>query len=372
MRYVALTEIDNDIIIHGDSCCTTLHELYTALTETNTTEIEIRKDFAEAYFTYSALCDFVEYSAALFPNIRIHVEDTIYDTAIKEVKELMSYHTPEEFVYAIEQNPSRVISTIQMLGKEFTKAHDDVAIANNKLATMLVQIEDLTQRLQYANKDYATLAQKHNDTESRLHVLVERVNYRYEKTVNPDELFVAKHNAYNHVLYLKEISRVHFTDTLIYYLKEILKTLYNVPVRFVVIEPYYAYQRISMYPACKPHWKLTYQDVYSNDIFMAGYQPKVMNDILQDPNHVNYLIVLDRGGYGYPHIDCGNVSTVYLASDLKDVPENISKHNIISYNDDTLFIPYIEDFNKLSPEDKIQKYSSMNVTKSLIKYLEEV
>ena len=57
---------------------------------------------------------------------------------------------------------------------------------------------------------------------------------------------------------------------------------------------------------------------------------------------------------------------------LKDIPTEVSKSDVISYSEDTMFIPYIEDFDKLSPEDKIQKYSSMSVTKELIKILEEV
>lgn len=372
MNYVALLNVDNDIIIRGDNCCTTLQELYTAITETNTTEIEIRKEFADAYFTYSALCDFVENSASLFPNVRIVVEDTVYDTATKHVDELMSMKHPDELVYAITKDPSRIISTIQMLCKSYMQAKDDASVANNKIATMLVQIEDLTKQLGYMKKDYKNVLDLNNELDAKLQALISRVNYRYEKSVNPDEMFVAKSNSYNHVLYIKEISRVHYVDTLIYYMKEVLKTLYSVPVRFVVIEPYYAYGAIDRYPDCKPHWDLTYQDVYSGDILMAGYQPKLMKSILQDANHVNFLIVLDRGGYMTPHIDCQNTTVIYTVSDLKDLPEKIPKNKVISYDDSTLYIPYIDDFDKLSSEDKIQKYSSMKVMKELINYLEEV
>jgi len=372
LKYVAVTSVDNDIIIHGDSCCTNLQELYTALADSNTTEIEIRKDFANKFFTYTALCDFVEYSASIVPHVRIVVEDTLYDTTTQAARELRMYKTPDEFIYALEHNPSRILSTIQTLCKSYLEANDDASVANNKIATMLVQIEDLNKNLEYAKIDKDKLSEMCNELQSKLHALVSRINFSYEKTINPDNLFVSKHNNYTHVLYLKEITRVHYTDTFVYYLQEILKTLYSMPVRTVVIEPYYAYGRSSLYPAFKPHWDLTYRDVYSGDILMAGYQPKVMNDILQNPNHVNYLIVLDRGGYMYPHIDCKNVTTIYLASDLKDVDPVISKDKVISYSDETLFIPYIDNFDKLSPEEKIQKYSSMSVTKELIKYLEEV
>ena len=49
---------------------------------------------------------------------------------------------------------------------------------------------------------------------------------------------------------------------------------------------------------------------------------------------------------------------------------DIDKDKLISYDDSTMYIPYIENFDELSPEDKIKKYSSMNVTKQLINLLE--
>lgn len=369
MKYIALLQVDNDILIQGDGCCTNLQELYTSLSDVNTTEIEIRKDFADTYFTYEGLCDFVEYAAAVVPNIRISVADTVYDNLGQAVKDLQVLKHVDEFIYALETNPSKIMATIQSLCKHYTDAHDDALVASNKLATMSVQIEDLKKQLDYAKKDSFKLQAAHNDTVAKLHSLVSRVNFRYEKTIEPSNLFVTSNNNYSHILYIKEITRVHYTDTLVYYLQEILKTLYGVPVRSVVIEPYYAYSRAAMYPAHKPHWDLTYADIYSGDIFMAGYQPKVMKDIMHNPNKVHFLIVLDRGGYMAPHINSGNVSTVYTVSDLKDAVD-IDKDKLISYDDSTMYIPYIENFDELSPEDKIKKYSSMNVTKQLINLLE--
>ena len=371
MKYVAVEKVDNDILLRGDGCITSLSELYTLLVEPDTDEIEIRADFVKAYFTYTALCDFVENSASVAPNVRVWVADTIYDGVMSAVRDLSEYKDPAEFIYAVEHNPNRVISTIQTLCKSYITANDESSAANNKIATMLVQISDLQRELADANIKNDKLNAVLNDTQAKLHALVSRVNFKYEKTVNPDTMFIAKENSYNRILYLKEITRVHYTDSLVYYIKEILKTLYSSPVRSVVIEPYYSYGREVMYPNYVPHWDLSYQNVYSGDIFMAGYQPKLMKDILQNSNHVHYLIVLDRGGYRVPHIDCANTSTIYLASDTKDVPENIPSNKVITYSANTLNIPYIDDFESLSIEDRIQKYSSMPVVKELIKILEE-
>ncbi len=372
MKYIALSQVDNNIIIHGDECVTDLGGLYRALIQRDTTEIEIRKEFADKFFTYSALCDFVEYSSAVAPNVMVSVQETVYDNMMAAVRELKYYTDEDSLIYALETKPVFILQTIQSLIREYLDAHDEQNVANNKIATLLVQIDTLQRELSKAKDYQAKLQDINHDLDAKLTSLVNRTNYRYEKTVKIDELFVAKHNSYNHILYIKEITRVHYTDTLIYYLQEIMRTLYGCPVRSIVIEPFYSYDRISLYPGYKPHWALTYQDVYSGDIFMAGYQPKLMNDLLQNANRVNFLIVLDRGGCIAPHIVGSNVSVIYTASDIKDAYADIPLDQIISYSEDTLNIPYIEDFDELSPEDKIMKYSSMPVIKKLVNILEEV
>lgn len=371
MKYIAMLKVDNDVLLKGDSCCTSLAELYTALVDKNATEIEITKPFADQYFTYTALCEFVENSAAIAPNVRIYVDDTIQDNMSAIVKDLKLYTTPDVFIYALEKNPSKVISAIQELCNYYLEAHEEANAANNKIANMYVQLEEMSRKLKYNEQDYNELLKVKNDIDTKLHALVSRVNYRYEKALSVDNMFVAKHNSFKHVLYIKEITRVTYLDTLLYYLQQIMKTMYSMPVRSVVIEPYYSYGREDLYPDFVPHWKLKYNDVYSGDIFMAGYQPKLMADILQDSNHINFLIVLDRGGYRVPHIEGNNVSVVTTVSDIKDTPEDAE--NVISYDPSNSWtIPYIDCFDDLSPEVKLQKYSSMPIMKHLINLLEEV
>ena len=371
MKYVALTKVDNDIIIRGDMCITDLRGLYEVLIEKDTTDIELRKDFIDANFTYSALCDFVEQSAALAPGVRIWASGVLYDSTLSAVQELASFKRPDEFVYAVEHSPTKIIGTIQTLCKSYIEAHDEAAVANNKIATMLVQIDDLQRQLKEREREKSELQENVNEVSSKLHALVSRVNFKYEKAIKEDELFLLHENKYNHVLYVKDITRVHYTDTLLYYVEEILKTMYSVPVRSVVIEPYYSYGCESRYPMHTPHWNLTYRDVYSEDILMAGFQPKLMRDVLQDSNHVHYLVILDRGGYRVPHVDGGNVDVVYTVSDVNDAPKGVDEKHIISYSPTTLNIPYIEGFDNLSPEERIKIYSSMDVTKALINILEE-
>lgn len=371
MKYVALSKVDNDILIRGDECITTLKELYLALTDPDCTEIELRKDFCDLYFTFPALCDFVENCGTVAPNVSVVVKDTVYTDTNGAVRDLAQYKTCEELMLALQFNPTKVIATVQTLCNYYFASRDEASAANNKVSELIVQIDELRARLDKVTSEKNEILETSHKTQAALQALVNRVNFRYEKAINPEELFVLKENSYRHVLYIKEVTRVRFVDTLLYYLQEIMKTMYTCPCRAVVIEPYYSYGRERLYEGYKPHWSLSYQDVYSGNIFMAGIQPKVMKDVLQNSSHVHYLVVLDRGGYMSTHVQGRNVSTLYTMADINDLPEGVKIEDTISYNEESLNIPYIEGFEEMSPEQRIQKYSSMPILQTLVNKLEE-
>ena len=126
-----------------------------------------------------------------------------------------------------------------------------------------------------------------------------------------------------------------------------------------------------LYTGLQPHSNVAYGDGFSGNIYMAGFQPKLMGDILKNSNHVNFLIILDRGGYSVPHVTGSNVTVLNTVSDINDPCVKVDAEHLISYTEDSLYIPMVEGFSELSAEEKIQKYSSMSTMKKLIKYLEE-
>ena len=198
-----------------------------------------------------------------------------------------------------------------------------------------------------------------------------RINYSYEKDIDPSQFIqIEGKSRFTRILYIKERTRVRYVDTLLYYLKEILKTLYGVPAREVVIGPYYSYGGIKLYPGLQPSFDLSYSQLYQSDIYMPGFQPGVMSDILKNPSNVEYLIVLDRCGFEVPHILGDGVEYVYTMSDLEDNFDRLDPRRIISYSHSTLYIPHIEGFNELSVEDRMVRYSSMKIIKHLIELLE--
>lgn len=373
MKYVALLKADNNILLKGDLCVTTPKELYSAVVDKNCTEVEIRKEFADEYFNYTELCEFVESCCTVAPNVCITVEDTVYNDDLSIIRNLKDFRTVEEFIFALESQPNKVMSAIKELTTSYLAGHAEMVATNSKLSTVLGQVNELKQQLELSERNYNTLLDAKNNISTQLQTLVNRVNFNYEQTVNPDTMFLSKENSFKKILYFKEISRVHYTDTLLYYLSEIIKTLYSMPLRIVVIEPFYAYGKPNQYKQLNlaPHWDMSYRDVYEGNILMAGYQPKLMNDILLNSNHIQYLLVLDRCAMNCVHLQAPNVETFYMTSDTDDLNFQVDKNHVISYEPDTLHIPYITGFKELSLEDKIQKYSSTKIVQALIDSLEE-
>lgn len=371
MIYVASLAVDNSEIIKGNRCITSPKELYEAIVKKETTEIIIREEFYEAFFTPSGLADFIKNLHDINPTIRITTEFPMGRDIESSVKHLNSLKSIPELIYVLETQPEETMKLLHTLCEQYLGSYNETLIANSRVSSLHMQNSKLLKDLSEQREENKRLQDEKNTLFAKLHQLISRINYSYNKNVDEKTMLEVDGCKYDKVLYIKEITRVHYTDTFIYYLQEILKTLYGVPARVLVIEPYYAYNRLSLYPSLKPHWDLKYSDVYESDIFMAGFQPNIAKDILQNSSAYNYLIVLDRDGLASPHFTHEKVEVLYTVSDEKDVPKGIDPTRIITYNGEHLAIDYIKDFNKLSSEEKISAYSSMPMMKAVIDLMEK-
>jgi hypothetical protein len=344
--------------------------MYKAIVYKDTTDIEISKDFAEKYFTPSGLDDFIKNAHTVNPHIRFKADTLLKDYKLDAVNRLQSLTTEEELLFALMKNPEDVIDTVQMLCDAYKNAYSETLVANNKVSSLQMLVNQLHTDYDYKNQQYDKLMNVKNDVQAKLETIVARINYSYDKELDETKSFQLTSNRFTKILYIKERTRVHYVDTVVYYLTELLKTLYSVPVRFVVIEPYHAYGNIRLYSYVKPHWDLTYEDVFGSDIFMAGFQPSLMEDILHNPSNVEFLVILDRGGFNVPHVYGTNVEIIFTMSDLKDNYDNIIASRIISYDPQTLNILHINGFDGLSSKEKIGKYSSMPIMQALLELME--
>jgi hypothetical protein len=268
------------------------------------------------------------------------------------------------------KSPKEVLATIELLCDSYKNAYSETLIANNKVSSLQMLVNQLRTDCDNKTAQYNKLMSVKNDVQAKLETIIARINYSYDKELDASKAFLLRANRYTKILYIKERTRVHYVDTLLHYIIELLKTLYSVPVRFVVIEPYHAYDNLKLYSYVRPHWNLTYEDVFGSDIYMAGFQPSLMEDILRNPSSVEFLVVLDRGGFKIPHVYGVNVEIIFTMSDLKDNYDDIVHSRIISYSPQTLNVPHIARFEELSAEERISKYSSMPTVKALLELIE--
>lgn len=334
-------------------------------------KVIIRKDFAKEYFTPSGLQKYIDNIKKFNRNIDIEIDEkSLVVTPKRMLNKLAEVEDPAEFIDILSTYPKEFLDAIKFLlrdefshQKELLNASGDVSRLQAIIDEDMQEIKSLKHRLdvEQENKFYI---------QSKLNVLINRLNYQYNADVDEKGLFVANEHKYDKVLYFREVTRVQYVDSFIYYLKEILKILYGMPARSLVIEGYYTSGRENLYKGYVPHYKLTEEDVLSNDILMLGMQPKLMHDILQNPSNISILIVLDRAGFMSPHIKGKNIEYFYIASDRNDIPENVPNSRIISYKDDTLFIPMVEGFDMLDAGERISKYSSMGIIKSIVSLVE--
>ena len=331
----------------------------------------IRRDFATKYFTPSGLQQYIENVKAFNRNVDIKLDEkSLVMTMPRMISKLAEVNDTEEYSDLLCTYPKEFLDAMRFLLRDESMHQKELLNASGDVSRLQAIIDE------YAN-DKADLAHKLNVeqenkffVQTKLSTLVNRINFQYNADVDEKTMFVQNEHKYDKILYFKEITRVQYMDSFIYYLKEILKVLYSMPARLLVIEGYYASGKERLYPGLVPHHKLTEEDVLSNDVLMLGMQPKLMHDILQNPSNISILIVLDRAGFISPHIRGKNIEYFYTASDRSDIPDNVPNSRIISYKDDTLFIPMIDGYDKLDDGQRISKYSSLEIVKNIISMVE--
>lgn len=337
---------------------------------THANTIIFRNDFISKYYTPSGFEEFISSTKRVNPNIIIKLDEDLGSTQFDEMTQKINRtRTLEELMTLISYYPNEVYDTIKSITSNIEEHKEQFLGYSAQISELQNRNLSLTQEAEELMRQLELQQLTDESIKSRLNILISRINYQYGINYNADKTFVVDKNSYDKVIYIKEITRVQYIDTFIYFLREILKVIYGMPTRTVVIESYYADAKVPLYKDLKPHYELTHEDVLSGNILMLGMQPKIMTDVLKNASNISFLIVLDRAGYSEPHITGDNVEYLFTASDMNDVPDTIDKSRVISYDENNLSIPYIERFDELDMTNKMALYSSFPITKSIVDLL---
>lgn len=335
-------------------------------------KVLIRNDFATKFFTPTSLETYIENVKILNSNVSFTLDFNYDETTTKSdiLDKIGECISVEEVIDLATHKGEEFLSIIKDLISTRDEDRIRMLAYSNQVSQLQNTVADL--RVELDNKEVILQDEidAKKDAQNKFDLLISRVNYQYNKGIDKTKLFSVDKNSYDKIIYIKEITRVQYTDTFIRALKEILSTMYNMPARLLVIESYFADGKVRLYHDLKPHNSLIERDVIGGDILMLGMQSRLMEDILKNTTRTSILIVLDRGGFEVPHIYGDNVEYLFQYSDIKDKPDTVPSMRCITYDDSTLSIPYIEDYDNMNITDRISKYSSMPITKAIVEMIE--
>lgn len=335
-------------------------------------KVLIRNDFATKFFTPTSLETYIENVKILNSNVSFTLDFNYDETTTKSdiLDKIGECISVEEVIDLATHKGEEFLSIIKDLISTRDEDRIRMLAYSNQVSQLQNTVADL--RVELDNKEVILQDEidAKKDAQNKFDLLISRVNYQYNKGIDKTKLFSVDKNSYDKIIYIKEITRVQYTDTFIRALKEILSTMYNMPARLLVIESYFADGKVRLYQDLKPHNSLIERDVIGGDILMLGMQSRLMEDILKNTTKTSILIVLDRGGFEVPHIYGDNVEYLFQYSDIKDKPDTVPGMRCITYDDSTLSIPYIEDYDDMNITDRISKYSSMPITKAIVEMIE--
>lgn len=372
MMYLASLEEATKDKVEGYKFIHTKSELDTVVVDNlSSNKVVIRQDFAHKYFTPTGLTDYIDNVRRLNMNLIIELDigEQVF-TRNKFIDKMAACRNVDEIIMLLGAYSKEFQDTLKFLIEHMHTDYRMMLDYSNQVSRLQNVIEGMNDEIDELKYKLDVESNNRLGYEMKFHALISRINYQYNAGVDENKLFHVDKNSYDKILYIKEITRVQFVDTLVYYLKEILKTLYAMPTRILAIESYYADSKIYQYPNFVPHNTLIERDVIKGDVLMLGMQPNIMQDILKNASNISILIILDRAGYSVPHVTGDNVEVLYTVSDLKDIPEGVPLGRVISYSDKTQFIKYIKGFEDLDQSARIGEYSSMHIVKNIIKMLE--
>lgn len=279
----------------------------------------------------------------------------------------------DDLLAYVMANPSLSMSFLRELLENYNQNTMETLSLRNKIETLILENSGLADTLDKKDKTIESMEASYNDLFAQHGSLVQKINYQYNIPYDGEgETGFRQHvTNFDKVLYVKEVSRVKYTDTLLYYVQNIMNTVHKKHTRYVIIEPFGANKTTKLYPNHVPTSRLTHSALRYDDILMVGYQTDIMMSILQNTAKHGFLIILDRSRADYIYIQGEKVRPIYAFSDFADSELlGVPISNVLSYSHRSKYIPHIEGFQNMRAQEKLVAYSELPVLKELITALE--
>jgi cellobiose-specific phosphotransferase system component IIB len=279
----------------------------------------------------------------------------------------------DDFIAYIMANKTLSMNFLRELLENYNQNTMEMLSLRNKIETLMLENSGLADTVGKKDKTIDAIETAYNELFAQHGNLIQKINYQYNIPYDSEGEKGFRQSVINFdkVLYLKEFSRVKYTDTLMYYVQNIMNTVHQKHTRYIIIEPFGAYKASKLYPNHIPTSRLTHHALRHEDIVMVGYQTDIMMSILQNTAKHGFLIILDRTRTDYIYVKGDKVRPVYVFSDIADSEVmGVPHSNVLSYSHRSKYIPFIEGFQNMTVQEKLVAYSELPVLRELITALE--
>lgn len=327
------------------------------------------EDAVNEYFTPESYLSFIKNAKRINPIITITSSSNIKSTEDFILSKIAMASKPQDVFDIIGGHPREAYIVLKGLAEKVQKAVNDSLIISNRISEMQHKIVGLEEEKEYMNNQLSDALQAKNYFQRMFEMLRNRMQHKFLKPIHEDSLNFCISNSYDRVIYIKEISHLSRTYSLIEALQQIILMLYQTPCRICVIEPYGASLRNYQYPKLKPDTELTTKDIMSADILMVGYHPRIMEGIMHNTVGSSFCIVYDRDGSNIEHIQGSNVTTYYTTSNPEEVEMfGLPKRRTITVpTQGCLSIDDIPNYMSKTSSEKLTAYSGMKIVQEILK-----
>lgn len=326
------------------------------------------EDAVNEYFTPESYLSFIKNAKRINPIISIVSSSNIKSTEDFIITKISMASKPRDIFDIIGGHPREAYITLKGLAEKVQRSVTESLVISNRISEMQHKIVGLEEEKEHLELQLHEAQQAKNYFQRMFEMLRNRMQHKFLKRIEEDSLNFCLSNNYDRVIYIKEISHLPRTYSLIEALQQIILMLYQTPCRICVIEPYGASLRNYQYPKLKPDTELTTKDIISSDILMVGYHPRVMEGIMHNAVGSSFCIVYDRDGSNIEHVQGSNVTTYYTTSNAEEIDMfGLPRRRTISIpSAGGLYIDDISDYEKKTSSERLTAYSGMKVVQEIL------
>ena len=348
----------------------TMDELFEVLLDNKEGHtIIMGEDAVNYFFTPESYLSFIKNAKRINPIVTIKSASNITSTEDFICTKLAYAQKPEDIFSIIGGHPREAYITLKGLASKVQHSINESLVISNRISEMHHKLAVLEEEKSHLEAQLSEAQRSKNYYHRMFEMLRNRIQHKFLKPLEEDTLNFCTSNSYDRVIYIKEISHLPRTYSLVEALQQIILMLYQTPCRVCVIEPYGASLRGYQYPKLKLDTDLTTKDIMSSDILMVGYHPRIMEGIMHNATGSSFAIVYDRDGSNIEHIQGSNVTTYYVTNN----PEEIDlfclprKRVITLPGHGALHIDTISDYANKTPSERLTAYSGMRIVTDILK-----